>query len=425
MNEIILKPPQETVFCCDQRFRVLVAGRRFGKTYLAVVELIRAAWPPGSLVWYVAPTYKQAKRIAWKQLKALTRPYWAGKPNETDLRIELLGGSTICLCGAEDPDSLRGHGLNFVVVDEYASMKREAWSEVLFPALADKQGGALLIGTPRGYDHFYDLFQGAQNRPHWAAFQFTTAEGGNVLPEELENATHELDQRTYGQEFGATFENTGVGLVYHAFDRARNVQPARFEPRLPLFWSLDFNMNPMCSVIGQQEGNRVVIFDELVLPDSHTWAACEEFLARTSRWISGYPVQVRIYGDATGDGRKTSSSRTDVQIVRDFFGRYPDRFRVEFHIPASNPPVKDRANCVNALLRNQAGERRLVIDVGCKQLIEDFERVHWKADSNGNGMASMDKSDKRRTHVSDALGYMIAQAFPMRMIGGPRSGYLA
>src|SRR5438876_2288437 len=93
---IRLKPPQWTVFNCDSRFRVLVAGRRFGKTYLAMVELCRAAWAPGRLAWYVAPSYKQAKRIAWKPLKQMTQPYWASKPNETDLRIELTGGGTIC-----------------------------------------------------------------------------------------------------------------------------------------------------------------------------------------------------------------------------------------------------------------------------------------------------------------------------------------
>src|SRR5206468_10785171 len=91
---VSLKPPQWKVFTCDRRFRILAAGRRFGKTYLALIELLREAWVPGRLVWYIAPTYKQAKRIAWKRLKKLTRPYWASKPNETDLSVELVGGGT-------------------------------------------------------------------------------------------------------------------------------------------------------------------------------------------------------------------------------------------------------------------------------------------------------------------------------------------
>ena len=101
-------------------------------------------------------------------------------------------------------------------------------------------------------------------------------------------------------------------------------------------------------MIGQKEENRVLILQELVVPDSHTLLACEEFLARTSPWISGYPLPVHIYGDAC-DGRHTSASRTDWQIVRDFFGRYRDRYQAIFHKPSSNPPVKDRVNCVNAM----------------------------------------------------------------------------
>src|SRR5580700_3209819 len=144
--KVILKRPQWQVFQCTKRFRVLVAGRRFGKTYLALTELTRAAFAPGRQVWYVAPTYRQAKRVAWKSLKQMTKSYWAGKPNETDLTIELISGGTISLRGADAYDSLRGDGLDFIVLDEYASMAHKAWTEVLRPALADRRGRALFIG---------------------------------------------------------------------------------------------------------------------------------------------------------------------------------------------------------------------------------------------------------------------------------------
>ena len=419
-HKILLKPPQWTVFNDDGRFRILVAGRRFGKTYLSMVELCRAAWSTGRLVWYVAPTYKQAKRIAWKPLKLMTRPYWAGPPNETDLRIELTTGGTICLRGADNYDSLRGDGLDFLILDEYASIAKEAWPEVLRPALADKQGSALFIGTPRGHDHFYDLYQWAETQPHWARFQFTTEQGGNVSSDELQAATHELDERTYRQEFQASFENLTTGRAYFAFDRVENLEPVRFKPNLPLFWSLDFNVNPMCSVIGQRDGDRVHILAELVLADSNTLAACEHFLERISQMSQLFPftTKIHIYGDATGSGRQTSASRTDWQIVREFFKRYP--YQVEFRVHSSNPPVKDRINCVNAVLCNQAGEHRLLVHPDCKELILDLERVRWKSDPSGNLLPAVDKSDPARSHVSDALGYMIAQDFGMH----PRFGQM-
>jgi hypothetical protein len=294
---------------------------------------------------------------------------------------------------------------------------------VLRPALADRQGRAFFIGTPRGYNHFYDLYQAVQDAPQWRTFQFTTEQGGNVPKAELEGATHELDERTYRQEFQASFENLSCGTVYYAFDRAGNVRPTHYDRRLPLFWSLDFNIHPMCSVIGQCEGDLVQILDELALPDSNTLAACEEFLNRTEPWVrnSQLPLQLNIYGDATGDSRRSSASRTDWEIVREFFSRYRDRFKTSFLVGSANPAVRDRTNCVNALLRNQAGLRRLCVDGRCKQLIQDFERVHWKADANGNPLGEIDKSDPARTHLSDALGYMVAKEFPML----PGIGYQA
>jgi hypothetical protein len=420
---IRLKPPQWTVFNCDSRFRILVAGRRFGKTYLALVELCRSAWAPGRLVWYVAPTYKQAKRIAWNPLKQMTRPYWASKPNETELRIELTTGGTICLKGADNYDSLRGDGLDFLLLDEYASIAKEAWTEVLRPSLADKQGHAFFIGTPRGYNHFYDLYQTMKDQPHWSTFQFTTEEGGNVAKAELESATHELDERTYRQEFQAKFENLSSGMAYYAFDRDANVRPVSYDPHLPLFWSLDFNINPMCGVIGQRDGEWVHVLDEIVLADSNTMAACEEFLKRAEPWLrQAYPpVQLDVYGDATGDARRSSASRTDWELVRNFLGQHRNQYRSVIHVGSSNPPVRDRVNCVNAKLRSQAGDRRLIIDPRCKHLIQDFERVHWKTDVNGNAFNDIDKTDPVRTHTSDALGYMIAKHFSMWASGGPRA----
>src|SRR5438128_3575585 len=109
---------------------------------------------------------------------------------------------------------------------------------VIRPALSDRRGYALFIGTPKGFNHFYDLFRNAASRPDWTAFQFTTLEGGNVAPEELESAARELDERTYRQEFQATFENLAHGLVYYAFDRRENVQAVRYLRQFPLCWSL-------------------------------------------------------------------------------------------------------------------------------------------------------------------------------------------
>jgi hypothetical protein len=134
------------------------------------------------------------------------------------------------------------------------------------------------------------------------------------------------------------------------------------------------------------------------------------------------PLNVYIYGDASADSLKTSASRTDWQIVRSFFGRYPDLFKVHFLVPSSNPPVKDRVNCVNAMLLNYAGQRRLYLTPNCRGLAADFEQLVWKADPHGVTLSELDKSDPMRSHLSDALGYYIVREFPMRPQSGERGG---
>lgn len=389
------------------------------------------AWGRGREAWYVAPTYRQAKQIAWRKLKEIARPYIVGKPNETDLSLELTVGGRVALRGADNYDSLRGSGLDGLILDEYADIAPEAWTEVLRPSLSDKLGRALFIGTPYGFNHFYDLFSEARAKQDWAAWQYTTLDGGNVPPQEIEAARHDMDEKTFRQEYEASFENIGSGKVYFAFDRNGNVAPVTFNPKLPLCWSLDFNIDPMSSVVAQIDGDYVRVLEEIVIPDASTHDACSEFLARSRKYLDAVrgdrigvvPVAVQVYGDASGQNRQHAGP-SDWQIVREFFGRVSDRFRVSYHIRSANPAVRDRTNAVNAHLCNHAGERRTVIDPRCRELIADLEQVTWKEDPHGNTLSKLDQSNPKRTHISDALGYLIEKEFGLRQKGGPRSQYL-
>src|SRR5581483_2181027 len=370
-----LRPAQVKVFGRQERFRVLVAGRRFGKTHLALAELIRAAWSGSSrTAWYVAPSYRQAKRIAWERLKSILGGHPAVSINETDLSIRVPGGSIIALRGADNYDSLRGNGLDFVVLDEFASIKPEVWTEVLRPALADRKGRALFIGTPQGHDHLYDRFQYAQSQSDWAAFHFTTLDGGNVTEEELFSAASELDERVYRQEFEASFESTALGLAYHAFSREQNVRGCEYRPNARIIWSLDFNVHPMCSVIAQRDADVVEVLEEIVLDDANTLLACERFWDRIRWWRTSNnfgPLQIEIYGDASGHQRRTCGTATDWHLIRDFFGQRVGQVVAHIKAATSNPGVRDRVNLLNSRLLNANGERRLFIDPKCKELILD------------------------------------------------------
>jgi hypothetical protein len=423
-----LTPCQAEVFSSKARFRILVAGRRFGKTYLAIAEMIRAARQPNRMIWYVGPNDHQSKRIVWDRLKALTRSHWLKRPRETRMRIDLTSGSTIIVNGAFNPDSLRGDGLDLIVLDEYASLKPETWSEVLRPALADRKGYALFSGTPNGRDHFFDLAEYAKTDPNWQVFQFTTAQGGLVDPAELQSAARELDPNSYRQEFGAEFVALERNRVYYTFNPADHLRPVTFEPRRPLIWSIDFNVNPMTMLLIQKIDEIVHVFDEIVLPHANTETACRTFLDRIAplhRQVPFHltPMEINIYGDASGSHRRTSAVDTDWHIIRQLMNQWKGQYQPLLRIAHSNPAVRDRVNCVNSCLRNNVGHAGLFINPICRELIKDLEQVAWADDSTGAATSEIDKSNKSRTHASDALGYYIAQAFPLKpLIGHNSSG---
>ena len=212
-----LTKPQQTIANSKKRFRIVSAGRRFGKTFLAIRDLCYFARIPHRNIYYVAPTYRMAKTVVWDELKMrLQNLRWVKKINETDLTVRLVNGSKISLRGSDNPDALRGVSLDFVVFDEFADVDPTTWEYVIRPALADKQGHALWIGTPKGKGFLFDLFNTAKTSDDWISYQYTTAQGGQVSEEELAQAKRDLDARTYKQEFEAGWVEFS-GAIYYSF----------------------------------------------------------------------------------------------------------------------------------------------------------------------------------------------------------------
>jgi hypothetical protein len=231
--DINLSIPQTEIFTDTTRFKCVVAGRRFGKSYISVAELLNAAIGTdkktgkvntGKTVVYVAPTFAMAKQIAWKTLKEFAPKSYIKRTNESELLMEFINGSEIYLKSAENYDSLRGLSLSYVVIDEVADINVDAWKLVLRPALSDQRGDALFIGTPKGSSNwFYDLYiQGLGSRPTWKSFHYTTLEGGNVDPEEVEEARGDMTEKDFLQEYEASFESSSSRVVYN-FDLEGNV----------------------------------------------------------------------------------------------------------------------------------------------------------------------------------------------------------
>ena len=322
---------------------------------------------------------------------------WASKINETEMSIQLKNGSTISLKGAEDPDRLRGVSLDYVVIDEAADCKLEnLWGEVLRPALSDRQGGALFIGTPKGRSNpFYDLYQYAKEAENtdWCVWQYTTLDGGFVTPAEIEAAKQDMTEKQFRQEFLASFE-TDDSLVAYNFKRDVHLVDELPLDTREIFVGMDFNVSPLTVCIAAKQGEKLIVFDELAVYSSNTDEIADEILSR-------YPnSKIYVYPDPAGSARKTSANgMTDHKILenRGFIVKAPRR----------HDPVRDRINATNARFKNANGDVNLFIHKNCKRTIESLEKHSFKP-----GTSIPDK-DSGYDHQFDALSYMVAFLFPI------------
>ena len=390
-----LNKPQKTVASSEARFRVLVAGRRVGKTFLAVRELARFARMPNKRVLYICPTYQQARDIIWADLKdRLSRLGWIAATNESRLEITLINGSQIILRSSDAGERLRGQGFDFVCFDETADVKPEIWTEVIRPALSAQKppGSALFCGTPKGLGNWLkDLYDLGGIDPDWASFQFTTLDGGNVPEEEVAAARRELDERTFQQEYEASWISH-TGLVAYNFSKD-NVSEWKPYPAKQLIVGCDFNVEPLAAVIYTRTETGLHAIDEIVLHGSHTEELCEELKAR-------YPTQqLVVFPDPAGTQRKTSAGgKTDISILQNagFIVKYKSR----------HPAVRDRINAMNSLLKNANGERRYLVDPKCKYLIKSLQRYAYKT---GTQIPEKGEWD----HMFDAATYAVEYLFPV------------
>ena len=210
--KVSLHDAQMEIFKSKARFKVISAGRRFGKSRLAAwVLLIKALQSTSKDVFYVGPTFQQSKDIMWGMLKELGRDVIKAAHENTAV-LTLINDRKIYLKGSDRPDTLRGVGLAYVVLDEYASMKQEVWEMILRPTLADVKGGAMFIGTPAGKNHFYKLFLEAQEDDDWEAFQFNSTDNPLLDPKEIATAKSSMSTQAFRQEFEATFETFSGGI---------------------------------------------------------------------------------------------------------------------------------------------------------------------------------------------------------------------
>ncbi len=385
---------QKMVHNSKARFKVCVCGRRFGKTTLALNELLKHAWMNQDKLarcWYVAPNYRQAKTVAWEMIKEIIPEQIIASINEAELMVRLINGTMIELKGADAADSLRGSKLYYVVLDEYATMKRTVWEEIIRPSMADvPDSKALFIGTPAGmHNHFKILHdKAASGKKGWEAWSFKTSDNPYVSGEELEEIRKTTDPTVFRQEYEAEFVEM-AGAIYPMFKRELHTVipheiPEHYERVVAMDWG---SRNATAIVFGAiSEKGEVVIYD-LLYANGKTVSQWADILrtrhdfADITQWI--------IDPAALAQARE--------------FGNYG------IHFISYNPETLKAINNVNIginLVQQYLLEGKIKIFRHCDILIEQMEQYQWEPNSSRLELDPRPKPLKKDDHSTDALRYL-------------------
>jgi hypothetical protein len=398
-------PSQKEFHRSEAAFKGFSGPIGSGKSQALCHEAIRLSYKnPGRTGLIGAPTYPMLRDATLTSLTEVLDeneiPYEVNKANYVLTMQDT--GSRVLLRAVDEFDRLRGTNLAWFGLDELTYTQEGAWLR-LEGRLRDPKARircGFAVWTPKGFDWVYRKF--IQNpAPGYSVTLAQPYENRFLLeqvPDFYERLKGSYDENFFRQEVLGDYLNQKGGLVYSAFSRETNLRRMSVDSGKPVCWAVDFNVDPMSSMVVQMRNGEFFVLDEIVLRRASTEQACEEFERRFGIPRAG----VVIFGDASGAAMQTSGF-SDYQVIRKFFGSR--NAKVTYRVPNANPRVRERVAAVNAKLRNVYGDVHLWVDPRCKELIADFEQVAYKEEST-----EIDKDkDRRRTHLSDALGYLICQ----------------
>lgn len=380
-----LTPSQSIVAKDLHRFRILCCGRRWGKTTLAIDQMKGRAAIPNSRIAYIAPTYQQARDIAWSQLKKDCREA-ASNINESRLEITLVNGSFIILRGWEAIETLRGQRFDLIVLDEVAMMRNFwlNWQEVIRPTLTDTKGEGIFISTPKGFNHFYDLYGMEVKDTDFKSFHFTTYDNHFIPKEEIDKAKKELTEDRFAQEYLADFRKT-EGLVYKEFSRERHVYTdadTELDPihRIKLFGGVDFGFTNPCAVIPIEKDN-----------DARYYVPSEWYKTQqTDAQIADYVAALKwneCYPDPESAGGIEELRRRGINVRE---------------VIKNKDSIRNGINMVRELFKSN----RLYIHESCRNLIWELETYSYP---DRKAMHNEEENPiKENDHALDALRYALS-----------------
>jgi hypothetical protein len=399
-------PSQKRFHDLDGRFKGFSGPIGSGKSQALCHEAIKLSYlNPGRLGLLGAPTYPMLRDATQATLLEILDgndiPYDHNKAE--NILVMQDTGSRMLFRPVDEFERLRGTNLAWFGLDELTYTQEESWLRLqgrLRDPLANRLCG-FAVWTPKGYDWVYQKFI-AEPVQGYEVVMAAPEENHFLLdkiPDFYQRLKDSYDPKFYEQEVMGLYVSMAGGRVYSGFDRNQHIKKIEVDPGRTLYWALDFNVDPMSSVIVQIVRGKVLVVDEIVIRHATTDQACDEFMKRFPK----HQADIVVYGDASGNQRQTTGL-SDFQMVRDYFSVHTTT-DVKYRVPKSNPSVRDRVNLVNRTMLTAGGDIHLAVDPKCKELIKDLEQVCFKAETN-----EIDKTrDRQRTHASDALGYLIWQ----------------
>jgi len=409
-------PPQKRISESLTRFNVAAWGRQSGKTTFGLDKMIikPLMGRPGGVYWYVLQTYAAAEVAFNRYLALLSKTDLITYKNRADKVAVLDNGASVFFKSGKNYQDLRAETLDGAIIDEMRQQHKDLWPMVIRPMLARRGGWCDFYSTPNGFDHFYDLAQLARNNPkEWSFYHAPSTEAPWWTESEVQSARATMSEDEFAQEILAEFRSIGFGKAYlshgphnQVSENPFAVRGLKWSPYLPIIVGLDFNVGHMSWVLGQSKGEDIYFGEEIVVKGTNTDETTQVLVNR----VKGHRLGVLLVGDATGKSNKTSASgATDYSIITKALREANIPFRNL--TPESNPPVKDRINTMNAMLKSASGGVHFFYNpAACPKLARDLDRVTWK---QGTDSAILDKSDPDLTHSSDAAGYPVFHFFNM------------
>jgi len=396
------------------RFPIVPAGRRSGKTERLKRFVAKQAMKnPNERYFLGAPTYNQAKKIFWDDMKMLTLSVLhSRKPSESDLKIFMPNGTEIHILGLDQPQRIEGIEWTGGGIDEIADIKAEALEANIMPALntvnptrPDYRAWCWFIGVPDGLNHYYDMAEYARTSgdPDYAYFHWTSEE---ILPEDvIASAKRTMSRKQYDQEYRASFE-TATGRIYEDYDGkvgGRNWTDAVVKPHEALFWMHDQNYTPLSSAIAVVRDGKPYIVDEIVLTSAVSRESAEEFVEKYKEHKNKL---VYIYGDPAGRAGEKHGHKSDYNEIEDVLRQHNWKF--ERRVRPQHPSIKDRQNAVRAKILNAAGETSLFVN----PITAPWSHKGLATVQLQEGSTFQEDQRNQYQHITTAIGYFVDVHWP-------------